>query len=169
LGGCAALHLALDHPEAIDDLVLVGTFGGVGAFVPAAPRAPVPLGDDLSPEARAAGDATAPSFSATFPIREPQLFWQIATEAAVHHPDVIAAQIDVFMSHDVTPVLGELSMPTTIVCGGDDQTFPLANSELLESSIPAARLRVIDAGHGVHLEAPEALVEAVSEVAADIV
>jgi pimeloyl-ACP methyl ester carboxylesterase len=152
LGGCAAIHLALAHPETVTALVLVGTFGGAAAFVPAGEG---PAG---VPEAR--------SFSAEFPTREADLFRLIVAEETARHADAEAAQVDVFLSHEATARLGELTMPTEIVCGDEDHTFALPNSELLARSVPGARLRVVAAGHGVHLEAPEALVEAVVGVTA---
>jgi 3-oxoadipate enol-lactonase len=159
LGGCAAIDLALEHPDTVEALVLASTFGGLGAFIPAAPRPPPELGDAPS-GLEEAGAATAPSFSASFPQREPDLFWRIAADSTPLHPGVASAQVELFLSHEATARLGELSVPTAIVCGDDDQTFPLSNSELLARSIRQAELHIAHAGHGLHLEAPSALVEA---------
>ena len=113
----------------------------------------------------AAGEAEARSFSLSFPTREPDLFWRIVSETTVQHPSATAAQVEVFISHEATARLGELTMPTVVICGNEDQTFPLENSEQLAHLIGSAELRVVDAGHGVHLEAPDALVSGVSDVA----
>jgi 3-oxoadipate enol-lactonase len=166
LGGCAAIQLALDHPEVVAGLVLVGTFGGLGAFVAAGPRAPAVLGEPPDPDLMADGEAEARSFSSSFPTREPDLFWQVVTETPAQHPQSASAQIEVFMSHESTARLGELSMPTVVICGNEDQTFPLENSEQLANRIGPAELRVVDAGHGIHLEAPGQLVSGVAAIAA---
>jgi pimeloyl-ACP methyl ester carboxylesterase len=165
LGGCAAMQLALDHPDSVAGLGLVGTFGGLDAFVAAEPGEPAVLGEPPEPDLLAAGEAEARSFSSSFPTREPDLFWRIVSETTAQHPSAAAAQIEVFTSHEATSRLRELTMPTVVICGNEDKTFPLVNSEQLAQSIGSAELRVVEAGHGVHLEAPDALVSGVSDLA----
>ncbi|MFO0688908.1 MAG: alpha/beta hydrolase [Myxococcota bacterium] len=61
----------------------------------------------------------------------------------------------------VTDRLGELALPTTVLVGQDDEDF-LAGAEALARGIPAADfVRIADAGHHPHREAPDAWLDAV--------
>ncbi|MDP2176350.1 MAG: alpha/beta hydrolase [Bacteroidota bacterium] len=52
--------------------------------------------------------------------------------------------------------LNEISIPTLIICGREDEVTPLAQSEMMNASIDLAKLRVIEnAGHVSNLEQPE--------------
>lgn len=44
---------------------------------------------------------------------------------------------------DVTPRLGEIGMPTLVICGEDDPGTPLAMSETIRDGIPGAKLAVL--------------------------
>lgn len=59
---------------------------------------------------------------------------------------------------DSRPGLHEISCPTLVICGRDDQTTPPALHAEIAQSIPGARLAIIeDCGHLVPLEQPERL------------
>jgi len=61
--------------------------------------------------------------------------------------------------------LGEVSLPTVVVCGEKDQTTPRWHSEKLGQDIPDARnVWVAGKGHLLNWEAPEALIEAVESL-----
>ena len=56
----------------------------------------------------------------------------------------------------VTPRLGEIRCPTTVLVGSDDTEF-LRGADLLAAGIPGAKQVVLsDAGHHPHMESPEA-------------
>ncbi len=62
---------------------------------------------------------------------------------------------------DLMSRLGEISVPTLVICGREDKLTPVKYSEYLQQNIPNARLKIIEgAGHMVMLEAPEAVTDA---------
>jgi len=51
--------------------------------------------------------------------------------------------------------LSEISIPTLIICGREDEVTPLAQSEFMKKNIKGSKLRIIDhAGHVSNLEKP---------------
>jgi pimeloyl-ACP methyl ester carboxylesterase len=66
------------------------------------------------------------------------------------------AQIAAVLAHDASARLGDIGHETLVITGDDDRVIPGANSELLASEIPNARLVVIPAaGHLFFVERPE--------------
>jgi pimeloyl-ACP methyl ester carboxylesterase len=54
-------------------------------------------------------------------------------------------------------MLGEITIPTLIICGRQDEVTPLAQSEFMQENIKGSLLRVIEnAGHVSNLEQPAA-------------
>jgi 3-oxoadipate enol-lactonase len=65
------------------------------------------------------------------------------------------AQIAAVLSHDAGERLTGIGHETLVITGHDDRVIPAANSELLGSAIPNARLAVIpSAGHLFFVERP---------------
>jgi pimeloyl-ACP methyl ester carboxylesterase len=63
---------------------------------------------------------------------------------------------------DVLHRLGEITMPTLVICGEEDQLTPLKYSRFTMDALLDARLVTIPgAGHMVMLEKPSAVTEAV--------
>jgi proline-specific peptidase len=59
-------------------------------------------------------------------------------------------------NYDVRPRLGEIEVPTLVICGGNDWITPLAKSEEIVARIPGSRLEVFDrSGHMPMLEEAE--------------
>ena len=57
--------------------------------------------------------------------------------------------------------LGELVMPVALVVGERDERFTAIAAEMVDA-LPTAELLVVsDAGHAVHLEAPERVADAI--------
>jgi 3-oxoadipate enol-lactonase len=151
LGGIAAQHLALDHPEMVLTLTLVSTVPGLSRFA-------MGDGDQRHEDER--------SFSARFVAEETERWRAIVDEGkrTRHSPDSSNSQIQIFVSHDACERLPSLTVPTTVVCGTDDTTFPFANSETLADLIPGADLVAIEgAGHAVHQETAPLLAHVIRE------
>ena len=56
---------------------------------------------------------------------------------------------------DSRPMLGSLHLPTVVICGRQDVSLPLARSEEMATTIPDARLAVLEiCGHMAPLERP---------------
>lgn len=58
--------------------------------------------------------------------------------------------------HDLGPRLREVRCPTVVIAGRDDPLCTLRASEQLAKGIPGARLEVLDGGHFLWYERPEA-------------
>jgi pimeloyl-ACP methyl ester carboxylesterase len=57
------------------------------------------------------------------------------------------------MSEDLEPLLGQISLPTTLVWGAHDDETPLKAGEIMYRNITGSHLLVIDnAGHYVFLD-----------------
>lgn len=153
LGGMAAQHVALRSPASVSGLILVSTIAAASSFVASVPTEDVPV------ERR--------SFADHFPESHPELFVHLAVRAerTRYHSAAELAQVAIFLSHEVADALDSIRCPTTVVCGREDRTFPVENSQQLAASIPGARLIELDrVGHAVHFEAPDSIADAVGYV-----
>ena len=66
------------------------------------------------------------------------------------------ALVDFQVKEDHYPALGQIKVPTIVVCGEQDRTCPRRHSERLGAEIPGARnIWLPDVGHAVVYEAPE--------------
>jgi len=155
MGSAIALLLALNFPEHV---VGLGLFG-------AAPR--LRVASDLLENAsnattlqnainlvtsRSYSTGTAPAFSQLAGRRMAE------TRPSVLYGDFMAC--DAF---DVSDRLDQVSVPTLVVCGQDDQMTPPRLAQLLAAGIPRATLEIIpNAGHMVQLEQPVASAAALS-------
>ena len=163
MGGRVALHAAVTHPEAVARLVLIGATPGID--------------DDGERQARrAADDRLAGRIEdigvAAFIdewLRNP-LFAGLDDDTARRDDRLrntaagLASSLRSTGTGTQTPLwnaLGELRVPVLLLVGEHDSKFT-AIAERMRASLPDAVMRVIaDAGHGVHLEQPEATVEAI--------
>lgn len=67
--------------------------------------------------------------------------------------------------HYVDARLGELQVPTHIVCGADDGVIPVAYAEELQRGIRGSRLHVIEgAAHIPHLQQPQRFLECLTSI-----
>jgi pimeloyl-ACP methyl ester carboxylesterase len=159
MGGMTAQELALRFPERVRRLVLVGCYAR-----PDAKRRM--LLEDWAALARA-------GVSMESMVRK-RLVWTLSDET-LEQTDLIDTMLDFFLKqdtpvgsdlferqceaclrHDTTGRLGDLSQPTLIVCGKDDQLTPPKLHRALAREIPRSRLVVID--FGAHLVMAESAV-----------
>lgn len=176
-GSLVALALALDHPQAVSGIVLMGGYfyGTVraDALFTSPPAIPV-VGDvmrfTVSPLIAAATSPIAAKkifhpapvsdkFEA-FPIELAFRPSQIRAEAAEAGMMIPAAA-------SLNNRLGELDLPVTLIAGaGDKMVLPGPQSERLHKALPGSRLHMIeDAGHMVHYTSTDAVAAAVEEAA----
>jgi pimeloyl-ACP methyl ester carboxylesterase len=155
MGGAIALSLALDSPDRVAGIGLVST-GARLRVTPAILQA----------------TADPATFSAAVEVMADWSFGAEASPAlrtefgeglrglpaAVVHGDFCAC--DAF---DVRERLGEIRLPTVVVCGDADRSTPPRYSEFLKANIVGARLTIIPgAGHMLALEAPASTVAALA-------
>jgi 2-succinyl-6-hydroxy-2,4-cyclohexadiene-1-carboxylate synthase len=167
MGGRIALHVALAAPRRVARLVLIGATAG--------------LEDDAERAARRARDealaarieqGTIEEFARTWraqPLFADDPAWVAELAQADYlrnEPAALAAVLRGLGTGVMTPAwdrLGELTMPVTLIVGERDAKYrDLA--ERMAAKLPGARVAVVpEAGHAVHLEAPEAVVELITE------
>jgi pimeloyl-ACP methyl ester carboxylesterase len=154
MGGAIAQILALDHSEVVAGLILVGTGGRLRVHP-----------DILAMSASSAGYAQAIetiltwSYSKTADSRLVELAGERMAQVESHvvHADYLACD-----RFDILPRLSEITCPTLVICGSDDQLTPIKYSQHLVDHIPGASLVIIeDAGHMVMLEQPDVVTSAI--------
>jgi pimeloyl-ACP methyl ester carboxylesterase len=168
MGGMAALHAVLDCPTSVSALGLVATTaGGSGLTWPSDSYLTLAATDpDLTDPSQVRSDLEF-AVSPAFRVDRPDLY-EACVDYAITQPragdsDALA---QVFLTHDVADRLGEISIPTVVICGTEDQIHPLSNSTFLADHIPASRLVVVEgAGHLLNAEIPELLIHEIAHLA----
>jgi pimeloyl-ACP methyl ester carboxylesterase len=169
-GGYLAIATLLDHPAFADrlaGLVLFGSFAGEALKDAPQNRLQIPL-------------IKSGVFGAV--LRTELIGLPFA--ASIYGPDPSPAACRAFLEdfqqtdlEGVLPLLdrlattgfydrmGEIDVPTVVVCGEHDHTTPRWHSEALGRDIPGARnVWVAGGGHGINWSHPESLVEVVNSL-----
>lgn len=156
MGGAIALQLALDHPDHVLGLGLIGS----GARLRVNPE----LIDHASNQTTfhnairlivewSFSTSASPIVTAAVTRRMDE------TRAGVLYSDLLACN-----DFSVVERLGQIHKPTLVLVGNEDRMTPLRNSQFLAQQITGAELRVLSgAGHMAMLEQPKATAEAVAE------
>jgi 3-oxoadipate enol-lactonase len=166
LGGMIAQELTLRHPERVRRLVLGCSYsGGDGSSL----LAPGPM---RMMEAMNSGDAERAfragyeaNLSTAYIADEAHwtAFRAVAGSAVVPVP-VVMRQAQAAFVHDTSARLREITAPTLVIAGTEDQMLVHINSELIASLIPGARLLSFDGvGHLFWWERPVETASAVRE------
>lgn len=145
MGGAIALQLALDNPEKVAGLVLVGTGAKLGVL----------------PEIMS-GLRDSP-LSVIERVITPKSFYRLDLETArlarsalaVSNPAVFLNDYSACASFDVRDRLGEVRAKTLIICGERDELTPPRWSHYMNHNIISSKLYIIkDAGHMLPFEKP---------------
>ncbi len=154
LGGAIALTLALDYPNDVSGIVLVGT----GARLRILPAILAEARDDPK-QARLNLSHLAMSPTVAPTVAQAILQEQSPRDAHMLYRDLAACNAFESMSR-----LYEISMPTLIICGMDDRLTPVKYSEYLHKNIHNSTLLILsDAGHYVMREQPQAVNRGITE------
>ena len=154
MGGTIAQRFALDHPERVLGLVLIGAF--------ADPRGYPGVVDLWDSAVSKLTDPIDPGFVLEFqqstlarPI--PQAFLDTVVRESLKVPArVWRAALEAFLECNVLSELGAVDTPTLIVWGDRDTIASRRDQEALAKAIAGARLTVYGrTGHAVHWERPE--------------
>jgi pimeloyl-ACP methyl ester carboxylesterase len=161
MGSAICLALALDYPEHVLALALVGA----GARLRVSPELldltcnPTTFQGAVEMVTRLSYHPQAPAQLVNLACRR-----MAATRPSVLHGDFLAC--DVF---DEMERIGQIRQPTLVVCGNEDRMTPVRYAQFLAASIPSASIKVIpEAGHMVMLENPHAVAASLVEFLAGI-
>ncbi len=173
LGGRVALHVALAAPERVARLVLVSTTGGIEN---ASERAERRASDHhLADKLERGGWAGFDSFIERW--RTQPLFADDPAEVGAlaredqrrNRPEALAAVLRVLGSGEMEPLwarLSDLTMPATVVVGDRDVKYQGLGRRMVEL-LPDAELMVVPGGHGLPLENPDAVAQALQRIDAE--
>ena len=151
-GGVVALRFCLEHPERVRRLALVE--------MPLPPIDPSWLESLLDPEAAERAQLVPASLQ--------QALARGGRQAVRHAERLRAISEETTLMRDVESErpftqaeLGELDLPV-LLCYGTETACPAA-ADWLREVLPAAEVRVVEGGHYLPLDAPEALGDAISD------
>lgn len=160
MGGYVALAFAKVFPQALRNLVLVGTRAGADTPEGAAGRRA------MAEKVRAEGssvvvEAMAPKMLAASNT-DATMAESVRGFMATAKPEgVISALLGMAGRPDARTWLGSIRVPTLVIAGSDDTIIPPSESEALAKAISDAQLKLIpDAGHLVAFERADAFNEA---------
>jgi 3-oxoadipate enol-lactonase len=159
MGGMVAQELVLRHPERVRTLTLGCTYaGGAGATL-TSPEVGTRLFESMQSgdRERALRVGWEVNVSRAFAADEAQYaeFRRRAIEVPANLPTIMA-QMQAIMPHNTSARLGEISAPTLVIHGTDDEMLSYRNGEAIASAIPGARLEILDGiGHLFFWEEPE--------------
>jgi pimeloyl-ACP methyl ester carboxylesterase len=158
MGGLTAQHVALRYKSRVARLVLGCTGPGRHTAVPASPQAMAAI---LGRGARSPGDAYRTActvlYSRRFQRDHPEFIDAEVAHRAGHPVAARAftAQFRASRDIDLGDRLREISAPTLVLHGTEDELVPLANAEMLAKLIPGARRYWFDGcGHLFFHEEP---------------
>ena len=161
MGSAITLSLALEHPEHVLGLGLLG--GGARMKVN-------PTLIEQTSSSTTFHNAVEALITWSFAPQTPPELVQLAsqrlaeTRHSVLHADLIACE-----AFDLEERISEIKQPTIIIVGDQDKMMPVRQSQILSNSIPNAQLAIIPgAGHMVMLEQPQAVSEVLRQFLSQI-
>jgi len=162
VGGMWGVHLALNHPDAVQALVLMDTFVGpepeenrlryfkMMDTVEQAGMIPPPLADLIVPL------FFSPVTMQCNPALVNRFREHLTSLPRAQIPGILSIGRGIFSRASVLERLGEIQVPVLVIVGADDRSRPPHEARQMAGMIPGAHLEVIEgAGHISNLEQPE--------------
>jgi pimeloyl-ACP methyl ester carboxylesterase len=163
LGGTIAMRAAIDAPDRVTALALIGTSSRVNAAARSWYEERAALVERNDPELRAMLDQDTADVYANRP-EEIAAGLRIRRESTAD-PRGFANACRAMASLRLDDEIGAISVPTVLVAGDADQLCPPRASEIIAAKIPGATVRVLaDAGHPLPVERPDEVAEAILEL-----
>jgi pimeloyl-ACP methyl ester carboxylesterase len=157
-GSAIAQELALRHPEVVDSLILVGTWGRLDEYGRAMTDAWRWLAD-VAPSERAALEAFFLWIYTPRAHADGTVAWIIDEALAFPHPqppEAFKRQLDAFLTHDSLDRLPQIAAPTLVLAGELDIAARPRLGRRVAEAIPGAEFRVLPgAGHQPFQETPD--------------
>jgi pimeloyl-ACP methyl ester carboxylesterase len=158
MGGMIGLRFAIDHQEMTEKLVLVST---LAKFLFSFGRK---LAYSMS-ERFSAESIVNQYYSRAYQKGYPSSEIEKAVKKALQTPEhVVLSCLEGMKKFDVSSELSSIQVPTLIIHGKNDATFPLSQANYLKNSIPNSELTVIEgAGHEIIDETPEKISQTIEK------
>jgi len=157
-GGATSLRFAIDYPERISKLIVMGPAGyGPSYFVPRPLEGIKALNDWWVKQTREQMAKIVDLFVFREELKTQELI-DMRQKAALSHPEHIEARAKSVNRYipDLTPELSEVKAKTLIIWGRDDRFSPLDFSLNLLWRIPDAQVHIFpECGHWVQYEKSE--------------
>lgn len=172
MGGFLALRGVLDVPglrDRLSGLVLFSTFAGDVLRDAPQNQLQIPLLQRGILQRLAASDTLGTLFGASVcgDTPSPAMVDVFRETFLAQDHQALLPILAAFAEEDRYDRLGEIDLPTVVVCGRSDRTTPPQHSERLAAGIPGARAEWVDGkGHMLNWESPESLVAAVVSLSA---
>ena len=165
IGGYAALALYQSRPEIFDGLVLANTRAGADSPESRANRRNMLAVVDREGPSGVARDMMPKLLGKTTHETKPDAEANVRRLIKQQSPIAIRSAIHRMMHRaDSTALLAQVSVPTLVITGAEDEMIPVEESRRIASAIRGARLVIIPgAGHLANLEQPEAFNAALNE------
>jgi len=172
MGGMIAQELAVAAPERVRRLVLGCTYpGGPGSSL-AGPDVMQRLAGPMMSGDREAAIRAGWEANVSRGFAAQDEHWNRFHDVATRHPasvELIIRQMGAVGQHDASDRLAQISAPTLVIHGTDDEMLSVRNAELIAEKIPGARLEVLDGvGHLFFWEKPDLSAQLVSEFLAGV-
>ena len=165
MGGYATLALYQSKPEIFDALILANTRAGADSPESRANRRNMLALLDREGPSGVARDMMSKLLGKTTHETKPDVEATIRRLIKQQSPLAIRAAIHRMMHRaDSTPLLAQVSVPTLMITGAEDEMIPVEESRRIAGGIKGARLVIIPgAGHLANLEQPDAFNKALNE------
>ncbi len=164
MGGQIVMQLIADHPDRVTALVLADTFAGLDS--PQAKQARYDTADRISAEGmeRYAEELLPKMISKQTRATRPDVEAHVRKMMRTAPEEGAAAALRGRAERpDYTNGLADISVPTLVVVGSEDEFTPVADAELIHRKTNASTLVVIEgAGHLPNLECETEFDEALS-------
>ncbi len=144
MGGAIAMRYALKYPEELRGLILLGTGARLRVHPHYLDRCRQAVGNNGS---------WLEGHMEYYSYVEPEVFPVLRQRAAEVGPEVELNDLMACDSFDMMDRVGDIKLPTRVICGSDDVMTPVKYSDYLTSSITDASQSIIPGGtHFVHME-----------------
>ncbi|WNG32548.1 alpha/beta hydrolase [Archangium violaceum] len=166
MGSFIAQQVALEHPERVEALVLIGSAPTVHGN---------PVAADLMSYVDTLSDPIDPAFvrdfqASTFYRPIPPSFLDTAVSESLKVPArVWQASLAGLIAEDHSAQLGEISVPTLVVGGDKDGFFSVPEQQALADALPQGSFALYsETGHAPHVEQPRRFVHDVKVFLRDV-
>jgi non-heme chloroperoxidase len=170
MGGFLSIVYALTYPEAakkrLKGLILFATMAGIVAKDNPQNGVQIPMIKSGIIRRVLQSDTYGTLFGTTLMGTPEPAIIKAMTEVMVQQDtSKLTSILEAMAQEDYYGRLGEIDIPTVVICGTKDSTTPKWHSEALGTSIKGARSVVVEGkGHLMNWEAPQELVDAVNSL-----